>query len=159
MFNRALISANLDYNNIGDEGTAALSHALKTNSTLEILELRSNGVGAAGAQSLANMLQFNGALKSLDLSSNKICSVSRGGGWTHDPHAYWKYVHTDGRKTDDRPDGVEFEVDLSGIQALAGALKVNRSLKSVDLKSNDIPDKGKQRLRAAAAGKSITLQL
>ena len=93
----------------------------------------------------------------MDLSKNSIV-VSRGGGWTHDPNAYWKYVHTDGRETDSHPGGVEFEADLSGIQALADALKVNRALKSVDLRGNQIPEEGKQQLRDAASGKGITLQ-
>ena len=35
----------------------------------------------------------------------------------------------------------------------------NRALKSVDLRANDIPDEAKQQLRAAAAAKSITLEL
>ena len=62
--NRALKSADFTANSIGDEGTAALSDALKANSTLETLELRGNEIGAAGAQSLANMVQFNRALNS-----------------------------------------------------------------------------------------------
>ena len=64
-FNRALKSANLSNNKIGDEGTAALSKALKTNSTLETLELRSkltslyldgNKIGAGGAKAIAAAL-------------------------------------------------------------------------------------------------------
>ena len=70
--NRALKSADFSFNSIGDEGTAALSDALKTNSTLETLELRNADVGAAGAQSLAGMLQVNRALNSVDLSHNGI---------------------------------------------------------------------------------------
>ena len=70
--NRALISANLGSNSIGDEGTAALSEALKSNSTLKQLELWGNKIGAAGAQSLADMLQFNRALTSLVLMHNGI---------------------------------------------------------------------------------------
>ena len=62
-------------------------------------------------------------------------------------------------RPDDRPGGGDFEADLSGIQALAGALKVNRSLNSVDLRSNSIPDEGKQQLRDAVKDKNITLQL
>ena len=95
MFNRALTSVNLLENDIGDEGTAALSEALKSNNTLETLELQcvqSYQIGVAGAQSLADMLQ------------------------------------------------------------------VNRALKSVDLRYNSIPDEATQQLRAAAAGKSITLK-
>ena len=70
--NRALKSANFGGNRIGDEGTAALSKALKSNSTLKELELSANRIGAAGAQSLGNMLRFNRALTSLDLYGNEI---------------------------------------------------------------------------------------
>ena len=70
--NRALKSADFSANSIGDEGTAALSDALKANSTLETLELRSNEVGAAGAQSLAGMLQVNRALTSVNLLQNDL---------------------------------------------------------------------------------------
>ena len=70
--NRALKSAKLGGNSIVDEGTTALSEALKSKSILEELELPGNGISVAGAQSLANMLQFNRALTSLDLSFNKV---------------------------------------------------------------------------------------
>ena len=126
--------------------------------SLTELDLSEKGIGAHGAMVIAPLLEFSRALTSLDLSENSIV-VSRGGGWTHDPNAYWKYVHTDGRETDHRPDGVDFEADLSGIQALAGALKANRSLKYVDLRNNSIPDGGCQQLSAAVGNKSITLQL
>ena len=53
----------------------------------------------------------------------------------------------------------ENEIGVAGAQSLADMLQVNRSLKSVDLRCNNIPDEGKEQLRAAAAGKSITLQL
>ena len=36
---------------------------------------------------------------------------------------------------------------------------INRALNSVDLRSNGIPDDGKQQLRDAARGKGIELQL
>ena len=72
IFNRALKAANLGSNDIGDEGTAALSEALKSNNTLETLVLHTNGIGIAGAQSLANMLQVNRALKSVDLRASQI---------------------------------------------------------------------------------------
>ena len=48
--------------------------------------------------------------------------------------------------------------NISGVVALAEALEVN-SLTSVNLKDNDIPEEGKQQLRDAVGGKSITLQL
>ena len=58
--------------NIQDDGTAALSEALKSNNTLETLELYENQIGVAGAQSLAGMLQVNRSLNALDLRRNDI---------------------------------------------------------------------------------------
>ena len=76
MFNRALISANLDYNNIGDEGAIAISAALESNTTLEDLSLRADPdvtqITAVGAQAIAKMLVVNRALTSLNLYNNKI---------------------------------------------------------------------------------------
>lgn len=49
--------------------------------------------------------------------------------------------------------------NISGVVALAEALKVNRALTSVDLRYNDIPEEVKQQLRDSVGDKSITLQL
>ena len=74
--NRALISANLDCNNIGDEGAIAISAALESNTTLEDLSLKPyrNGtkITAVGAQAIAKMLVVNRALTSLNLYWNEI---------------------------------------------------------------------------------------
>lgn len=60
----------------------------------------------------------------LDISNNQIVPKAlKGGGWTHNPDAYWKYVHENGKKTDSRPDGVEFGTDMSGVIALSQAIK------------------------------------
>ena len=50
-------------------------------------------------------------------------------------------------------------IGTAGAQAIAKMLVVNRSLNSVDLTWNDIPDKGKQLLRGAVGDRNITLQL
>ena len=81
-FNRALISANLDYNDIGDEGAIAISAALESNTTLEDLSLKAEmnlkakmndtKITAVGAQAIAKMLVVNRALTSLDLLLNEI---------------------------------------------------------------------------------------
>ena len=49
--------------------------------------------------------------------------------------------------------------NISGVVALAEALKVNRALNFVALRDNDIPDADQQQLRDAVKGKNITLQL
>ena len=76
-FSSPLKSAKLGYNDIGDEGVIAISEALKTNSTLTELGLKSytdstNKIGPAGAQALADMLKVNSALMRLNLRGNSI---------------------------------------------------------------------------------------
>ena len=75
-FNRALKSAKVADNDIGDEGAIAISAALETNSTLSSLNLKGPQFGtkitAKGAQAIAKMLEVNRSLTSLDLSSNEI---------------------------------------------------------------------------------------
>ena len=58
------------------------------------------------------------------------------------------------------------ELDLSrkrigahGAMVIAPLLEFSRSLNSVDLRGNEIPDAGKQQLRDAVKGKNITLGL
>ena len=74
--NRALKSANLGSNNIGDEGAIAISTALKNNNTLTEIDL--NGlhcavtIGNAGAQAIAKMLAVNRALTSVNLLKNNL---------------------------------------------------------------------------------------
>ncbi|KFH71343.1 hypothetical protein MVEG_01643 [Podila verticillata NRRL 6337] len=62
----------LGTNLIGDNGAQALSEALKINSTLTTLNLRSNFIGDDGAQALAEALKTNSTLSVLDLSDNSI---------------------------------------------------------------------------------------
>ena len=74
--NRALKSANLGQNNIGDEGTIAISAALENNNTLTQIDLNGHGchvrIGPAGAQAIAKMLAANRALTSVNLLQNDL---------------------------------------------------------------------------------------
>ena len=79
---RALVSANLLYNNIGIEQAQNLATIFKEHATLKSLcgnkgdetELDMSGkrIGPAGAIMLAPEIAANGALASLDLSQNEI---------------------------------------------------------------------------------------
>ena len=60
--NTALTTPYLWHNNIGDEGAAALAGALKTNTALTTLELWHNNIGDEGAAALAGALKTNTAL-------------------------------------------------------------------------------------------------
>ncbi|KFP42030.1 Protein NLRC3, partial [Chlamydotis macqueenii] len=68
----ALLCLSLQENAIGDEGMAALSAALKVNTTLADLHLQVASIGAAGAQALAEALMVNKSLQILDLRGNSI---------------------------------------------------------------------------------------
>ena len=74
--NRALKSANLGMNNIGDEGAIAISAALESNNMLTETDLTARQgsvkIGPAGAQAIAKMLAVNRALNSVDLRFNQI---------------------------------------------------------------------------------------
>ena len=70
--NSSLTSLDLSADSIGDAGASSLSQALTTNSSLTSLDLRGNSIGEAGASSLSQALTGNSSLTSLDLSANSI---------------------------------------------------------------------------------------
>ena len=59
-------------NSIGAEGAKHISEALKTNSTLQTLDLRGNRLDAEAAKHLSEGLKANTALTSLDLYWNSL---------------------------------------------------------------------------------------
>ncbi|KAJ8601685.1 hypothetical protein CTAYLR_003170 [Chrysophaeum taylorii] len=67
-----LVSLNLRWNRIGDDGVAAISRALEVNNTLVDLDLWDNGIGAKGAASLGEALARNHTLATLSLWDNPI---------------------------------------------------------------------------------------
>ena len=109
----ALASVNVMGNNIGKEELAKLQAVMKAHSTLQSLcgiaanakeaNLSGLGMDAADAAVLADDIHDNGALASLDISNNKLAQGEQDG--------YNKYGDP------------EYKTDLSGIIALADALK------------------------------------
>jgi Leucine-rich repeat (LRR) protein len=93
-----------------------------------------------GVTTLANAIKDMGALTKLDISNNQI-------GWL--VHLEWsdtgqggsyrsgeRYQHIDGRKQDEKPEGVEFKP--LGVVAVATAIKDMGALTKLDLSSNNI---------------------
>ena len=73
--NTPLKSLSIGKNNLGDEGVSALCESLKTNTTLEKLDIQGgyeDKLGASGAKIIAEMLKVNTPLTTLDISYNKI---------------------------------------------------------------------------------------
>ena len=67
-----LVILNLSYNNLGENGTAEVSQALKMNATLKTLYLTLNDIGVNGTKSLATALCHNHTLEHLIIGYNKI---------------------------------------------------------------------------------------
>ena len=68
--NSTLTTINLEQNSIGPEGAAALSEALKVNSTLTTINLYGNSIGHEGAAALSKALKANSTLTTMDLRGN-----------------------------------------------------------------------------------------
>ena len=106
----------------------------------------------------------NRALNTLNLSDNKIGAYDRDGDgkapWIPTPDG--PNALFDSLKANTTLTALDFSknhVDAAGAKGIAGCIKVNRALDSVDLRYNNIPDEGKQQLRDTVKGKNITLQL
>ena len=69
------------------------------------------------------------------------------GGWSSTPGDVWKYRHTDGRKTDTKPEGEEFKAE--GVIALADAIKNNGALTSLNLSRNRLGPEGAKHVAEA----------
>ncbi|ORZ23712.1 hypothetical protein BCR41DRAFT_349019 [Lobosporangium transversale] len=102
--NTSLTTLNLYNNSIGKEGALALSEALKTNTSLTTLNLYNNSIGKEGTLALSEALRINTSLTGLRLASNSIGS--------------------------------------EGALALSEALGINTSLTGLRLTSNSIADEG-----------------
>ncbi len=70
--NTTLTSADLEYNNIGDDGACELALGLGRNAALKTLNLYHNNIGPAGAGALSAALAMNSSLTALNLEYDKV---------------------------------------------------------------------------------------
>ena len=74
-FSTPLKSLSIGANRLGDESVSALCESLKTNTTLEKLDIKGgyeDTLGASGATIIAEMLKVNTPLTTLNISVNRI---------------------------------------------------------------------------------------
>jgi ubiquinone biosynthesis protein UbiJ len=133
---------------IGVAGAQALADALRTNTTLTQLDLRSSNIGvdlssnlisAAGAQALADALRTHATLTKLNLSSNYLGDINT------QPFADALKTNT----TLTELDLISNYIGDVGAQALADALRTNTTLTRLNLAWNQIDDAGAQALANA----------
>lgn len=125
--NRTLRVLNLSDNNVDMHGLVALAEALKYNSTLETLDVSHNpcaGPGVEGITTLRTAFALNSNLKRLfmnhtDLSSDGAIALAE-----FLPEAR-SLIHLDLTEN--------FEIDIAGVMALAVSVKMNKSLRCLDL--------------------------
>jgi Ran GTPase-activating protein (RanGAP) involved in mRNA processing and transport len=114
----------------------AIGDMLSGNSTLKDLDLSGCRIDSDAAQGISKGVAGNGAMASLNLSSNNLV-INKWRAKDNDNRSPW--VHLDGRtQRGKRP----IDLDVSGIVAIANAIKDMGALTSLDLSSNNLKDEG-----------------
>ncbi|KAE8211212.1 hypothetical protein CF327_g5018 [Tilletia walkeri] len=150
----ALLTLDLKSNDIGS-GVVYLAQALKKNRTLRVLNLSDCNIDMAGLIAMADMLKYNSTLETLDLSHNQCCGPSLEGIAT----LRTAFTLNSGLKrlflsdTELSSEGAiclaeflpeakslihldlteNYEIDIAGVMALAVSLRMNTSLRCLDL--------------------------
>ncbi|CAD6944496.1 unnamed protein product [Tilletia controversa] len=150
----ALLTLDLKSNDIGS-GVVYLAQALKKNRTLRVLNLSDCNIDMAGLIAMADMLKYNATLETLDLSHNQCCGPSLEGITT----LRTAFTLNSGLKrlflsdTELSSEGAiclaeflpeakslihldlteNYEIDIAGVMALAVSLRMNTSLRCLDL--------------------------
>jgi len=142
----------LTTNSIKDEGAIALGESLKTNSTLETLELINCDIGAEGAKAIGAGLAVGIAvLTDLDLSRNKIGST--GAKAIAEALQSGMAVLTDLNLAGN-------SIGPEGAAAIAQALKSGMAvLTTIDLRANNLDQDAKQTLTNANKRRTTPLDL
>lgn len=128
----ALLELILSANQIGLGGVQALSSALATNTSLELLDIASNPLGDAGVAALAAALAANTTLIELTLSAAQFGDVGAAAlGRAFGAKSAIRSLDVSHNGIGDR-----------GAEALANGLETNISLLSIDLRSTAVGDDG-----------------
>lgn len=125
--NRTLRVLNLSDNNIEMPGLVAVAEALQYNSTLETLDMSHNpcsGPGLEGITTLRTAFALNSNLKRLFLNDTDLSSEAAIALAEFLPEAR-SLIHLDLAEN--------FDIDIAGVMALAVSLRMNRSLRCLDL--------------------------
>ena len=137
--NTSVTLIDLGENKIGAAGAKALAQALKTNTSVTKIYLGKNEIGDAGAQVLAEALKINTTLKTIDLTHNKIGTAGA-------------QAMADALKLNTSVTTLDFKqnkIGTAGAQVLAEALKINTTLTTIDLTYNKIGIAGAQAMADA----------
>jgi hypothetical protein len=130
--NDSLQTLDLTGNGIEDRAIEALASGLEYNNTLEVLTLDFNAFGDKGVQALARLLTKNHSLKELHLFGNRVSAQGA------------EYL-ADALQSNNTLQSLVLsfnQIGDRGVTALAGALTVNSTLTKIRFPSNSIGKKG-----------------
>ena len=148
------------------DGFALPVKKLKGTDPVEMLDLSGKNLGVASAVVIASLISVNGALTSLNLSSNNLCSVTetgyikasqvQGSSFNEGDKVVYLGKEMIVSKAIDRDGDIKMTnlPLMSGLNALANALRVNGALTMCDLRDNYVGEEGKAFIRNAAEGKA-----
>ena len=151
------------------DGFALPVKKLKGTDPVEMLDLSCKNLGVASAVVIASLISFNGALTSLNLSSNNLCSVTEtgyikasqvlGSSFNEGDKVVYLGKEMIVSKAIDRDGDIKMTnlPHMSGLNALANALRVNGALTMCDLRDNYVGEEGKALIRNALEGKAAWL--
>lgn len=150
----SLLTLDLKSNEIRG-GVVYLSQALKRNRTLKVLNLSDNGIEITGLVSIADALKCNSTLETLDMSHNPCSGPGLEGittlrtAFTLDSNLKRLFLSDTDLSSEGAIALAEFlpeakslihldltenhQIDIAGVMALAVSVKMNRSLRCLDL--------------------------
>ena len=123
-------------------------------------------LGVGGAKAVAEMASVMGSLTSLDLSSNSLCSVTetgyikaskvQGASFNVGDKVMYEGKEMIVSRAKDSDGDIKMTnlPDLSGVNAIADALRVNGSMTRLDVRLNLLGEEGEAVLRQAIEGRS-----
>ena len=145
--NRKLTFLDLSYNMLGASGAQAVAASVAVSPWVKDLRLSGNDIGDTGATAVATNITARRSLKRLELSSN--CIGSRGAAELSAAVGFLEWLNLKNNDIDDE-----------GVGALAGALASTRSLRYLNLSTNDkIGVEGCDDLTRAVFARSTLRQL
>ncbi|KAF9325930.1 hypothetical protein BG006_010611, partial [Podila minutissima] len=147
--NSTLNTLDLGHGLIRDNGAQALAEALKTNSTLTALNLVGNSIGDNGVQALSEAFKINSTLTTLNIRYNSF----RDNG----AQALAEVLKTNSTLT--TLNLWHNSIGDNGVQALAEALKTNSTLTTLSLGGKPIGENGARALSEALKVNSILTTL
>jgi hypothetical protein len=164
--NSMLHSLNLRDNRLGPQGGAALAESIKGNTTLQSLDLGDNqlcgvnysGVGTYTTEGITKLCEAlkGSAVTKLDLAFNQLCGLDGRGCGTYTAEGITKLCEGLKESAVTSLNLNRNHLGPEGGAALAEGLKGNSTLRSLDLKYNNLNSQAKRAVKDAA-GSSVSI--